>query len=54
MWREFEFCFIVLLRAIVPKYTIKELMENWSEIRKGLMESSRKRKPQMLLISQYL
>ena len=44
MWREFEFFFMVVQHAIVPRLSINKTIEHWPDIRKRLMENSRKRK----------
>jgi len=51
MWREFEFWFMVLQQAIIPKVSIPDAIKNWGTIKNDLMERTRKRKPQLELIS---
>ena len=43
IWRESEFWFIIFRNAVVPNIAIDKAIANWPEIRKRLMESSRKR-----------
>jgi hypothetical protein len=46
-WREFEFMFHQVQYAINPRISLNQTMSNWQEIREGLAENNRKRKPQM-------
>jgi hypothetical protein len=43
-WREFVFGFHEIQRAIEPHGSLKQMLEGWQEIKKGLAESPRKRK----------
>ena len=45
-WREFEFWFMIVRSAIVPRVSISQAIENWPRIRKRLMENARKRQIQ--------
>jgi hypothetical protein len=45
-WREFVFGFHEIQRAIEPHGGLKQMLETWPEIIKGLAESPRKRKTQ--------
>ena len=50
MWREFEFRFMVLRQAIIPKVSIADAIKNWGTIKNDLLERTRKRKAQLELI----
>ncbi len=46
-WREFEFWFMAVKHAIVPKISIEKAIKDWPQLRERLMENSRKRSLQM-------
>jgi hypothetical protein len=46
-WREFEFIFMTVRNAIVPRIGINHLIEYWPRIRDRLSENHRKRKLQI-------
>ena len=46
-WREFEFWFMIIQHAIVPKVSLPHAFKHWSRIRKSLMENARKRQLQL-------
>ncbi len=50
-WREFEFWFMVVQHAIVPRLSITQALQHWSTIKKNLMENSRKRRLQIESLS---
>ena len=53
-WREFEFWFMVVQQAIVPRLSINEVLDHWHQIKARLMENSRKRKLQTDVICSIL
>jgi hypothetical protein len=46
-WREFEFCFMLVRNAIVPRLSLERALGDWPRIRRDLMENARKRKLQI-------
>jgi hypothetical protein len=46
-WREFEFMMHQVQQAIEPQISLDKVISKWTEIRKKLSESTRKRKQQM-------
>ena len=46
-WREFEFWFMIIQHAIVPKVSLPHAFNNWSRIKKSLMENARERQLQL-------
>ena len=45
-WREFEFWFMVVQQAIIPKLSLRHALEHWDKIKEKLMENTRKRELQ--------
>ncbi len=45
-WREFEFMFHELCKAIEPDFSLGQTLEQWPEIRDDLSEAHRTRRPQ--------
>ncbi len=50
-WREFAFVFHQVLRAIMPAFSLQEMLAHWKEISDELAESPRKRKSQEQIFS---
>ncbi len=48
-WREFEFVLSVMMQAILPIISLKEIMEKWKEIAANLSDPPRKRTKQLYL-----
>ena len=51
-WREFEFWFMIIQHAIVPKVSLPHAFTYWPRIKKSLMENARKRQLQVKEIFQ--
>ena len=45
-WREYEFWFMVVQHAIVPRLSVNQALDHWPQIRAKLMERPRIRKLQ--------
>ena len=52
-WREYEFWFMVLQHAIVPRLSINQALDHWPRIRARLMERPRKRRLQNELLEHF-
>ena len=46
-WREFNFIYHQVKRAIEPYIPLDEVLSNWNDISKSLAENHRKRKSQL-------
>lgn len=47
LWREREFLYTIVLQAILPSISLREVVVNWIRIRETLKEPPRKRKLQI-------
>lgn len=47
VWREFEFAYCQVKRAIDPYLSLEDMIMNWNEISKLLAERQRARKSQL-------
>ena len=45
-WREYEFWFMMLQHAVVPRISMKQAFQDWNRIRRSLMENRRERELQ--------
>jgi len=48
LWREFEFFYMIVQHAIVPRLQISRVIERWQMIKMKLMDNGRKRVPQLV------
>jgi hypothetical protein len=48
LWRELSFCLHLISKAICPGYSLRDCLVNWGAISKGLEESPRERRRQII------
>ena len=52
LWREFEFWFMIIQHAIVPKVSLPHAFKYWPRIKNSLMENTRARQLQLTELNQ--
>lgn len=53
LWREFNFAYNQVKRAIEPHVSLQDMISDWNDIAKALAEPSRKRKSQLQQYFEY-